>query len=878
MEESKENIRSPLRIFLSSSFKDLEKERKSLLKRIERAFNAIGMELFVANGEPSQKDALDELLKSDVVIFLISSYYGTNIDSCVYKDKCKAECGMKTGKEKISYTWCEYRFARAEGKAHMTYIVNDKSWPSKDGSENSWKFRNEVEKIEFCPRIESKEIEEGKIIKDLASNIVKWYSNNEIKLRDFCGRRKYFKELFDKLKDGGSIEVYGIGGIGKTALCESVLYLYKMLGNKVVYVGSKEAYASGNGYIGASKILEAQRFKSLSLDNIIDALGLESKIKEVDMESKIENILSKIESESIILFIDDIREEREGNELTELNELIKNGNNLKNGSILVTSKKEIGIAQIRFPLKSNEEPEELVKIMADRLIKKTISAEQIEKIKDIAEGHPIATYLLVSNSERLGIETLRNFKEGLDFSRDSDVKEYINRVIKEAISEASYIFLENVSIISNFNPIEMDVLIEASPEIRENMSEVIDANIMRREGNKLFWELNQLQEALFKDIPERYHLAHRYFQKRYEKYKEKDDKIKALICECEIDYKPDIYEQFKNLYNSMEPTEQAYELLPLLAEEIIKHIEKKEDKAEASLIAGDIYNKLSEYKERALNSKKAISAYEEALKVYTLDRFPMDYAMTQNGLGTAYVTLANVESKVENCKKAISAFKEALKVRTLGRFPEDYAMTQNNLGNAYVRLAEVESPAENCKKAISAYEEALKVYTLGRFPEDYAMTQNNLGNAYGTLAEVESTAENCKKAINAFKKALDIYTSDRSPMQYAATQNNLGIVYNTLAEVASRAENCKKAINAFKKALDIYTPDRFPMQYAKAQNGLGIAYNTLAEVESKAENCKKATSAFKEALKVFTEKEFREIYSSAILDIKKILDFCRKDK
>ena len=115
-------------------------------------------------------------------------------------------------------------------------------------------------------------------------------------------------------------------------------------------------------------------------------------------------------------------------------------------------------------------------------------------------------------------------------------------------------------------------------------------------------------------------------------------------------------------------------------------------------------------------------------------------------------------------------------------------------------------------------------------------------------------------------------------MQYAATQYNLGSAYNTLAEVASRAENCKKAINAFKKALDIYTPDRFPMQYAKAQNGLGIAYNTLAEVESKAENCKKATSAFKEALKVFTEKEFREIYSSAILDIKKILDFCRKDK
>jgi len=49
-----------------------------------------------------------------------------------------------------------------------------------------------------------------------------------------------------------------------------------------------------------------------------------------------------------------------------------------------------------------------------------------------------------------------------------------------------------------------------------------------------------------------------------------------------------------------------------------------------------------------------------------------------------------VENKAENCKKAIKAFEEALKVYTPERFPMDYAMTQNNLGNAYRTLAEVE--------------------------------------------------------------------------------------------------------------------------------------------------------------------------------------------
>ncbi|MDD2777267.1 MAG: tetratricopeptide repeat protein, partial [Methanocellales archaeon] len=79
------------------------------------------------------------------------------------------------------------------------------------------------------------------------------------------------------------------------------------------------------------------------------------------------------------------------------------------------------------------------------------------------------------------------------------------------------------------------------------------------------------------------------------------------------------------------------------------------------------------------NCKKAIKAYNEALKVYTLERFPMDYAMTQNNLGAAYQTLAEVEAKTENCKKAINAYEEALKVFNKEAFPEIYPLVERNL-------------------------------------------------------------------------------------------------------------------------------------------------------------------------------------------------------
>jgi hypothetical protein len=55
-----------------------------------------------------------------------------------------------------------------------------------------------------------------------------------------------------------------------------------------------------------------------------------------------------------------------------------------------------------------------------------------------------------------------------------------------------------------------------------------------------------------------------------------------------------------------------------------------------------IFNEISDYSSagladirKALFMKKAIGAYNEALRVRTFDAFPMDYAMTKNNLEIA---------------------------------------------------------------------------------------------------------------------------------------------------------------------------------------------------------------------------------------------------
>jgi len=73
-----------------------------------------------------------------------------------------------------------------------------------------------------------------------------------------------------------------------------------------------------------------------------------------------------------------------------------------------------------------------------------------------------------------------------------------------------------------------------------------------------------------------------------------------------------------------------------------------------------------------------VAAFEEALKVRTLKDFPIDYAGTQNNLGNAYQTLAEVKDKAENCQKAITADEEAFKVYKEGEFPDLHQLVESD--------------------------------------------------------------------------------------------------------------------------------------------------------------------------------------------------------
>ena len=73
--------------------------------------------------------------------------------------------------------------------------------------------------------------------------------------------------------------------------------------------------------------------------------------------------------------------------------------------------------------------------------------------------------------------------------------------------------------------------------------------------------------------------------------------------------------------------------------------------------------------------------------------------MTQNNLGIALSRLGSREWGTERLERAVGTFREALKEYTRERAPLEWAGTQNNLGMALQSLAERENGNEPPEQA-----------------------------------------------------------------------------------------------------------------------------------------------------------------------------------
>ncbi|MDZ7962541.1 MAG: hypothetical protein RMY34_32530 [Aulosira sp. DedQUE10] len=194
---------------------------------------------------------------------------------------------------------------------------------------------------------------------------------------------------------------------------------------------------------------------------------------------------------------------------------------------------------------------------------------------------------------------------------------------------------------------------------------------------------------------------------------------------------------------------------------ILQQLVAKEEVAEVQMNLGLVLQSLVPF--NLAQIADSIKAYQDALRVFTAQQYPEEYAILHNNIAIAYLSISAGMEQKQLCEGlAVQTFESALKQINLIENPREYAMLQNNLGNALQYLQSTH-PVENNLRAIAAYKEALKVRNSHDTPLEYANTISNKANALFNLPDdpekpEEGNPQNLLKALAYYQEAGEIFT------------------------------------------------------------------------------------------------------------------------
>lgn len=201
---------------------------------------------------------------------------------------------------------------------------------------------------------------------------------------------------------------------------------------------------------------------------------------------------------------------------------------------------------------------------------------------------------------------------------------------------------------------------------------------------------------------------------------------------------------------------------------ILQQFATAEEVAAAQMNLGLVLQSL--VPENLARISESIHFYHEALRVFTWEKYPQEYAILYNNIAIAYLSMA-MSSERESLRQglAIQSFETALKHINIIDHPREYAMLQNNLGNALQYLVS-SYPVENNLRAVLAYNEALKVRNPQNTPLEYANTISNKANVLFNLPDNPEKPElgnlrNLLQAREYYQEAWQIFTENQQREQ-----------------------------------------------------------------------------------------------------------------
>jgi len=143
--------------------------------------------------------------------------------------------------------------------------------------------------------------------------------------------------------------------------------------------------------------------------------------------------------------------------------------------------------------------------------------------------------------------------------------------------------------------------------------------------------------------------------------------------------------------------------------------------------------------------------------------------------------------------EAVTAYRQALLVFTREQRPQMWAMTKHNLGSALQEQGARSQEPDGKRlfgEAVSAYNEALLVWTREQRPQLWAMAQNNLARAYFNLNEMLFRTGSFDESEREISSVLsDVRVETRIKIPLLAIEIASLIALKRSAEVPARMKN-----------------------------------------------------------------------------------------
>lgn len=747
-----------LKIFLSSTFRDLQDARREILTKLDAVFEGVGMEKFISDGKTSHEICIGDLKKSKIVVFLLSSNYGSLIDTCQLKQECKVDCIMKKGEGEgyqISYTHCEYKTTLAQGILHQTYKVLD-GWETQIRPEVK-QFEEEIGKEMWTgiPDINDPNVV-PLVCNNLAIKLVEWHTQDRLNFKKFIDREEVLNEIIDNIDS--KIEVWGVGGVGKTALVQVALLVEKLKGRKIVTIGTTKSYKSGSGFkdfrkkcTGDQYITESQN--QITLYDVVKALekvqlisNAEEIISSLQQKEKIIYFLSKFlnEHKKLLLFIDDFHLATEGVE--------KLVDSLE--SIILSSRKNSNIAEKEICIVGidEEDREDLIK-----LFNPNIPENAKKSIKHIAEGHPVATELLVKNYMKIDFDKIKDFE--LVDADNKQVEDFYKRVIEEIFSSTpqSLTLLKDLAVLNTdlSTNINKESVLRAYhiENVRMIFNSLVDTGMLiKRKGNQGTYEFyfKHIQDYLEDEAKKESHnKAVEYYERKREIFGESiNEAVEILNHKVKSNPTEELIDELREISEEIQHVHYGFRRLFDVVEELSTSL-GEEFKAPIDLILGKLYSKSgrvlgttdiyapTSIEEARANYNQGVHSFqnndfENAIKFYEKAiSIDPNYVDAYDNLGLVYRHQGNLGKSEYYYKKSIEIYPNGFVAhqnlaivygikKVYDKMANEYEIMKKidpndpegyyGIARLYLELGYYDLALENAQKALELYEEVNHPY------------------------------------------------------------------------------------------------------------------------------------------------------------------------